>query len=226
MDGEPRMVAGGDPRKDVALRSTRLSLRAPLNCVDKSVGLCCCQHMSEEVICTCNADGIREVEARRLRIMRRMRLNRAADLTSAIVLSLAFDFRADAWISADMWFGVSLETPLHSDGLYVECDWPGDGLAFMWEKFADMFPECVTVNVGAWFADIQAVEATAYDLMKEVDRGEKDREVHKLEKHAGEYVHECAECRDGIDRAVAAHHALEDFWGAESLDLAIDKAFS
>ena len=105
--------------------------------------------MNMEMVCTCGADGVREVEERRLRIFRRMRLENMENLTEAVVLSLAFDFSCDANVYVDMWFGIAFETPLLPDEkLFLPCDGPHDGFAAIWEMLSERFPERVTAAPG------------------------------------------------------------------------------
>jgi hypothetical protein len=180
--------------------------------------------MNIEMICTCQLSGIREVEDRRLRIFRRMNLANMADLATAIVLSLALDFGADAWISADMWFGVSVETPLVPDGVGIECDHPADGLAAIWERLAERFPERVSFSPNAnEIGQHVAHRVSAATLAPCANIDVKKHWHHAT--HGNKYVHECADCRVFMDLAVNAHVALDQAWGSEDLEPAIAEAF-
>lgn len=179
-----------------------------------------------EMICTCRADGVREAEARRLRIFHRMKLDDMGDLTKAIVLSLAFDFQVtSADIGADMWFGVSLDTPLVEKGLYIECDWPTDGLAALWEELAEKFPERVSVNPSPRAMSVRVMERissallTNYLLAEALYRGHREA-AHKDDNDCPP----CEDCGVFMSLSITAHHVLDETWGARDLEQAVEKA--
>jgi hypothetical protein len=185
-----------------------------------------------EMICTCQAEGVREVEARRLRIFKRMGLDDISDLTTAIILSLAFDFQADASIAADMWFGVYLDTPLIKDtpsaarGLSIECDWPHDGLAFLWEQLAEKFPERVSVKQGTSATAIRVTERISAAMLSNYEEDEAAYRKHREEAHNG--PNDCPPCEDCsvlLTLRTISHHALDEVWGSGVLDRAIEKAW-
>ena len=176
--------------------------------------------MELDMVCTCEPDGFLPTEERRLRIYNRMRLEEREDLTKAIVLSLAFDFGACVDVFADQWFGVSLETPLSEDGLYVQCDHPEDGIAALWEHLAERFPERVSAKDAR--SDRRArvaalVSAALVDQYK------------VAESHwRGSTRSECDSQNDAYHAAlelfVLAERTIRNMWGAADLDLAADRA--
>lgn len=100
-----------------------------------------------KMVCTCDAEHIRKNEARRIRALNVMRLSEMKDLTSAVILSLAFDFSVhDFDVDVDQWFAVGVRTPLLDDWLYVECDYVADGVLALWEKLALDFPNLVSIK--------------------------------------------------------------------------------
>lgn len=181
-----------------------------------------------EMICTCQAEGVREVEARRLRIFRRMGLDDMGDLTTAIILSLAFDFQATAEIAADMWFGVSLDVPLLGVGPYIECDWPGDGFAALWEQLAEQFPERVSVKpAGATLGScIRVTERISAWLLANYVHAETSYRSHREAAHKDD--NDCPPCEDCsvfMSLSITAHHTLDEAWGSRDLEKALKKAF-
>lgn len=147
-------------------------------------------------------------------------------LTTSIVLSLAFDFHAEAYICADMWFGVTVETPLVPDGLWIECDWPGDGLAALWEQLADKFPERVSVKADASAARVRVMERISIGLLAQYERAESTYREHRAAAHRD--ANDCPPCEDCevfLSLMVTAHRTLDDAWGASTLDKAVKEAF-
>jgi len=179
-----------------------------------------------EMICTCRAEGVREVEARRLRVLHRMGLEDMGDLTTAIILSLAFDFQATAEIAADMWFGVWLATPLLEKGLDIECDWPGDGLAELWERLAEKFPERVSVKPDTRAGAVRVMERISAALLSQYEGAETAYRDHRAAAHKDD--NDCPPCEDCAvlqSLSITAHRTLDEAWGSEVLDRAIEKAF-
>jgi hypothetical protein len=178
------------------------------------------------MICTCNVDGMREVEERRLRISQRMGLSSGRDLTSAIIFSLAFDFGADGWLDADMWYGVGLKTPL-MEGLYIECDHPGDGLAALWEELAEKFPERVSVEPNMKDRHIRITDRISAWLFANYVHVDDVYRAHRVSTHKDN--NDCPPCEDcDVFRSLISmtRAALEGAWGLDVLDKAIDKAYS
>ena len=179
-----------------------------------------------EMVCVCGIDGVRGVEARRLRIFRRLGLDDMGDLTTAIIFSLAFDFGADVEIGADMWFGVSVTSPLVEDGIYIQCDWPGDGLAAIWEHLVEKFPEVATAKSVETLSHVRVTERVSAALLSHYESVEAAYRAHREAAHAG--PNDCPPCEDcavGLSLKVAAHQTLDRVWGAGELDPAIEKAF-
>lgn len=181
--------------------------------------------MNLEMVCTCSIDGVREVEARRLRIFQRMALASMSDLATAIVMSLAFDFGCDAYLSADHWFGLSIETPLVTEDVYIECDHPADGLAAVWEVLADKFPERVTVRTSGPITLTQDVGRTSNALFA-VYEAAKTKATKHYATHGGDYKMGCDECDANMNAYVDAHSVLDSAWGSDSLNQAIKEAYS
>lgn len=180
-----------------------------------------------EMICTCRAEGVREVEARRLRIFRRIGLEDMGDLTTAIILSLAFDFQADGEIYADMWFGVSLSSPILEKGLFIQCDWPGDGLAALWEQLAEQFPKRVSVKPETSPAHVRVMERISAALLVQYEGAEAAYLEHRAAAHKDD--NDCPPCEDcSVFRALlaTAHWTLDEAWGARELEKAVEKAFN
>lgn len=182
--------------------------------------------MELDMVCVCKADGVREAESRRLRIFHRMGLDEMSELTGAIVLSLAFDFQAQADVYADQWFGVDVSTPLLEDGVYVQCDWPYDGLASIWEHLAEKFPERVTVNPTPRASHVRVAERISAALLAQYEQAEALYREHRKAAHNGD--NDCPPCEDcsvGSALSITAAHALDESWGTRVLDIVIDKAF-
>lgn len=182
--------------------------------------------MELDMVCVCEADGVQDAEARRLRIFHRMGLDEMSDLTTAIVLSLAFDFQGEADVYADQWFGVYLSTPLLEDGVSASCDWPYDGLASIWEYLAEKFPERVTVNPNPQADKVRVVERISAALLAQYEQAEAAHQAHREAAHQGD--NDCPPCEDcsvGSYLAMTAGHTLDQCWGSRVLDVVIDKAF-
>lgn len=177
------------------------------------------------MICTCDADGVRAVEASRIRIFKRMGLADMRDLATAIVLSLAWDFGAEAWIGADMWFGVALATPLVPDGLSIECDWPWDGLAALWEQLAERCPERVTVREQS-AVEARVAERISAAMLAQYEAAYAVYDAHREAAHDG--PNDCPPCEDCsvlMTLYINARHSLAEAWGSRDLEDAMEQAF-
>lgn len=181
--------------------------------------------MNLEMVCVCSIDGVREIEALRLQIFRRMGLSDPKDLTTAIVLSLAFDFQCDAYIAADQWFGLSVETPLVPDGVHVECDHPADGLAVVWERLADRFPERVSVARNGEPGSLQPVAKASNTRLAHYEALYAKKEEHYA-THGNDYVSGCDDCKANMSLSCAARVAMNEAWGLDVLEPAIEAAYS
>ena len=179
-----------------------------------------------EMICTCRAEGVREVEVRRLRIFHRMGLDDMSDLTAAIILSLGFDFQAEAEIYADQWFGVSVETPLVEKGLSIECDDPADGLAALWEELAEKFPEKVSVKQNTSAMGVRVTERISAALLSNYESAEALYRGHRVQAHKGDNdCPPCDDCSVFMSLSVTAHVVLGESWGSRDLEKAVEKSF-
>ncbi len=188
--------------------------------------------MELEMVCVCDSDGVREAEARRLGIFRRMGLGDMEDLTTAIILSLAFDFQADAEVYADQWFGVSVETPILEGGVFVACDWPSDGLTAIWEHLAEKFPDRVSVHHetraprGMRGMPVPVTERISKALFAQYESAEGAYREHRASAHKdGNDCPPCEDCDVLMTLAGKAGNVLNESWGSRALDPAIDKAF-
>lgn len=182
--------------------------------------------MKLKMICTHEAAGVHDAEARRLRIFHRMGLDDMSDLTTAIILSLAFDFQAEAEIFADQWFGVSISSPLLKEDIWIECDHPADGLAALWEHLAEHLPEKVSVKAGDPAAARRVTERISAALLAQYDNAEASYQTHRKAAHNG--PNDCPRCEDctvGLALSITAHLTLDRSWGSEVLDVAVEKAF-
>lgn len=176
------------------------------------------------MICTCDPEGVRETEARRLRLYERLGVRREEDLTETVLLSLAFDFQADADIGADMWFGVCVTSPLGD--VCVECDDVADGFLAAWEHLADKYPERVTRGAGGSEGGLRVVRRISAGLLAIYEREEETYRAHRKAAHKDD--NDCPPCEDcsvGRQLAVKTKIALEDAWGRKTLDPAVDKSF-
>ncbi len=180
--------------------------------------------MSERMICTCNLEGLREVQDRRLRIFNRMGLNCAQNLTTSIVLSLAFDFQCEVFFDLDMWFGASLETSLLPDHqLYIESDNLADALAYFWEYLADKFPERASVKEQKSEKQIRIEQRLSEILFFDYQQDIINYNQHIEVNHNGRYSSQCDDCYLLLNLNTIRHQTLDNFWGCNDLDLAIQK---
>ncbi len=180
--------------------------------------------MNLEMPGTCRIEGIREVEARRLRIAERMQLPCMSDLGNALALAFAFafDFGCDAWPYADHWFGLVVETEIVPGGVSVDCDHPIDGLASIWEHLAERFPERATVGPGL---DPEIRKRSA-ELLATCEALEVPRDAHHATiPEKDQPSHWCDTCKVLMDPYVDAHVALDAAWGAESFEAAVEDAY-
>lgn len=179
-----------------------------------------------DMICTCTAEAVRAVEERRLRIFRRMGLDDMGELALAIVLSLGFDFQASCELSADMWFGVDLTTPLVEAGLYIECDAPADGLAALWEELAEKFPERVSVKQGTSPARVRVTERISAALLGHYEQAEMTYRDHVGSAHKRDVgAAPCEDCEVFMQLYITEHMTLDATWGDASLDASVARAY-
>ena len=165
------------------------------------------------MICTCSLDGFEQAEARRVRIFNRMGLTNPAELTTAIILSLAFEFGAEADVAADMWFDVGVLTDQKS--VYVQCDCPCDGLAAVWEHLSG----------SDGVAPLNPVTGGDYLLSRL--RTEWSAKTEHQDTHVDKkYDTSCQACREHLHKRVDAQINLERFWGSDVMQPTIEKAFT
>jgi len=165
------------------------------------------------MICTCNLDGFEQAEARRIRIFNKMGLTNPAELTTAIILSLAFEFGAEADVAADMWFDVGVLTDQKS--VYVQCDCPCDGLAAVWEHLSGV----------TGVAPLNPVTGGDYLLSRL--RTEWSAKTEHQDTHVDKkYNTSCQACREHLHKRFDAQINLERFWGSDVMQPTIEKAFT
>lgn len=185
--------------------------------------------MNFPMVCTCDHEDFIKTEQRRLRIFSRMKIRDMENLTSAIIMSLAFDFLAEVNLFADVWFGVLLKTPLlEEDGLYVQCDHPEEGLALLWEHLAEQFPERVSVsaNPESPLHTTIAKGVSEHLLNSYVTSSKRYRGF--LAKHGDrdfrEYQND-PEYLISLELFVATKAMLLRHWGSETMREAIERAY-
>lgn len=180
--------------------------------------------MNFDMVCTCELDGAQAVEARRISIFQRMGLDEMWDLTPAIVMSLAFDFQAEADIYVGMWFGVSVSTPLvEEESLFVECDFPEDGLALIWEYLANRFPERVTVKTGASQTRAQSVPRISARMFFLYEDADAEMRAHHGKIHGTDHsLSDCADCNYLIHVRSILSVARSRAWGSDCLEAEVD----
>lgn len=182
--------------------------------------------MQLPMICTCSFSGVQESEMRRLRIFQRLGLTDMRELTTVVILSLAFDFGADVDLYADQWFGISLTSPLVDERLEIECDHPADGLAALWEYLVEKFPECATAMGAATSFHTQVTNRVSEALLSHYEAQKACAKAHREAEHADRgYTPTCVDCAVGLNLSIAAHLLLGESWGSHVLDAAIVKAF-
>lgn len=176
--------------------------------------------MNLDMICTCTVAGVKEVELRRIRIFNKLCLDECNKLTTAIVLSLGFDFQAEAEIYMDQWFGVSLETSLLEKDLFIQCDDPGDGLAALWEYLVEKFPDKLSVNSRQNIEHAQAAVAVADALFQQYKTAETSYRDHRVGHSDEEFCDECSRLLSILNKL---HYSLNNYWGLCDLDVSIEK---
>ena len=167
------------------------------------------------MICTCSLDGFEQAEARRMRIFNKRGLTNPAELTTVIILSLAFEFGAQADVAADMWFDVGVLTDQKS--VYVQCDHPCDGLAAIWEHLSE----------GDSGAQLTPSPVTGEDYLLSRLRTECSAKTEHQDTHTDKkYDTSCRACREHLHKRVDAQINLERFWGSDVMQPTIEKAFT
>lgn len=187
--------------------------------------------MNFPMVCTCHYKDVVTAEKRRLRIFERMKLRSMENLTTAIILSLAFDFGADVSLAADMWFGISLTTPLIKEDLYIECDYPEEGLAFLWEYLAKRFPGRVSVsnNKNAERHLAVAKGVSEFLLNSHIVADKRYRaftaKQKRLKREYTDYQND-PELTISIELCSATKNLLLHEWGSDVMRPAIERAYS
>lgn len=150
--------------------------------------------MEGRMICTCSPDGTAAAEAARVRACVALGVQ-PERLCEAVVASLAGHHGAEVDVSLDMWFGVSV-TARDGRGLYVECDWPLDGMIWAWDRIGPVPTTPLPPDQAAAVALASALRVAALRIARAV-----------YEHHAGTPRErgECAECclfNDGYRRCL------------------------
>ncbi len=151
----------------------------------------------------------------------RLRLDNREDLTTAIVLSLAFDFKAEVDLLADQWFGLSLDTLLLEGGLYIECDSPEDGLAYMWEHLAERFPERASARSKRKSNSEGVAALVSAALVEQFKAAEANwRSMGRIgdERQSDAYY-------AAMELVVIAERTVRNMWGSNALHAAIERVF-
>jgi hypothetical protein len=172
-----------------------------------------------DMICTCKSDGVAEVEAMRLDVMKRLGLSRTEEMAPAVIMSLAFDYQADAEIYLDQWFGVSLSTPSPSGGLWVACDDPMDGLTYLWLQLEELSPDRRTSRGAGTDADVEAAARWSAEHVAKLEALEAEEKAHEA-THGEKYDNKCVACLDNT-KHVAVYQTIHRAWGSAALDAAI-----
>ena len=165
------------------------------------------------MICTWELDGFERAEARRMRIFTKMRLTDPSELTTAIILSLAFEHGADVDIAADMWFDVGVLTD--KEAIYAQCDHLCDGLAAVWEHITG-------INNAEPTSNLPQEEHLLSDLRVAWAAKIEHQDTHVDKK----YDTSCQVCRAHLRKRVDAQISLERFWGSDVMQYAIEKALT
>ena len=177
--------------------------------------------MKLDMICVCREEGVCVAENRRLRVQELLQCD-YRDLIETVIMSLAFDFRCDANIAADMWFGVGVHTDLLTESIWVECDRPYDGLVAAWEVLAEKFPTLVTRGSKTSRIVVRVSES----LLSNYVAAERKYRAHRESSHRDD--NDCPPCEDCdvlIHLSIIAQQTLDDVWGAPVLDKAVERAF-
>lgn len=92
----------------------------------------------ETIICICSLDGQVRAEQRRLDAQRRLGVTDPSRLVEMLIMSLAFDFRADLEVYSDQWFAIDVEAGDYQDD--IQADHPLDGMIALWFRLLEAFP--------------------------------------------------------------------------------------
>ena len=154
--------------------------------------------------------------------MQRLGLAHTNELTLAVLMSLAFDFSADAEVFLDQWFGVQVTTPCKPSGLFVACDDPADGLVYLWTELVAEFPDRVATRGGGTAADVETAARWSAERVAVLQDLDVAKAAHQAE-HGNKYDNSCATCRTHIERFVENQVALDRAWGSSVLDAAVER---
>ena len=175
------------------------------------------------MICTCDIDGFKETEDRRLRIFNKMPIYKMELLARSIIISLAFDFQCEANIDADMWFGVSIKSPLLEESLWIECDHPFDAFAFAWEYLLDKFPDKLS-----WInskTEDKYAERLSKSMYATYELAEDILNDHYKIHDDNKYNHDCNMCNSLLYMPGYQESHIQDTWGAKDFESEINNAF-
>ena len=173
-----------------------------------------------DMICTCEPDGVAEVDVMRLDVMKRLGLSRPEEMATAVIMSLAFDHGADAEIYLDQWFAVSLSAPIPSGGLSVACDDPMDGLAYLWLQLEELSPARRTSRGDGTEADVEAAARWSAERIAQLEAIDAEEKAHHA-THGEKYDDKCTECRYLIGESVMVHKSIHRGWGSAAIDAAL-----
>lgn len=181
--------------------------------------------MSDDMICNCDEEGIRDAEARRLRVFQRLGCHHPYDLVPTVLASLALSFGCDdAWVDVDQWFGFGVTTPLCGHAVWTACDSVVDGLLAVWERLAAAHPDRVVGNAtppGDILAEsVRRVQASLIARYAEVEGAYR---AHRAAAHRDDNdCPPCVECEVGMSLRAHAMWSLDRLWGDSALDAAIE----
>jgi hypothetical protein len=176
------------------------------------------------MICTCDIDGFKETEDRRLRIFKKMPIYGMHSLATSIIMSLAFDFQCEASIYSDQWFGVTIKSPLLEDPLWIECDHPFDAFAFAWEYFADKFPGKISWH--SYETTDKYIESISEAMFATYKVSENNLNNHYKTHDDCKYNCGCDICNSLSHILCYQKQHIEESWGAKVFDTEINNRYS
>lgn len=197
---------------------------------------------SNGMICTCDPSSLREAVELRLDVQRRLGAPNSCTAWVGAVFSLAWHFGMEIDIASDMWFGVGVssigeETEADDgdkdddeepeDGEYIECDWPFDGVFWLWRRLVDRNPEKVALYCTP--SDVTADRVRAEALLAEYESLKATSRAHDYACPACAAQHvdrvsinpmpkRCDEGKALWDAYFPPLRAIRDMWGMPPYD--------